>query len=56
MRKEGYVANNGLRDQVNALRWIKKFIGGFGGDPENLTFIGESVGSGKYLSFPNHIC
>ncbi|KAL5317254.1 hypothetical protein ACEPPN_014349 [Leptodophora sp. 'Broadleaf-Isolate-01'] len=45
MRKEGYVANNGLRDQVNALRWIKKFIGGFGGDPENVTFIGESAGS-----------
>ncbi|KAH7336031.1 carboxylesterase-like protein [Rhexocercosporidium sp. MPI-PUGE-AT-0058] len=45
MRKEGYVANNGLRDQANALRWIKKFIGGFGGDSGNVTFIGESAGS-----------
>ncbi|KAK0110047.1 hypothetical protein ONS95_002707 [Cadophora gregata] len=45
MRKEGYVANNGLKDQVTALHWIKKYIGGFGGDPGSVTVGGESAGS-----------
>lgn len=33
---------------MNAFRWVKKYIGGFGGNGENVTFIGESAGSGKY--------
>ncbi|OBT82647.1 hypothetical protein VE02_07942 [Pseudogymnoascus sp. 03VT05] len=45
LRAEGYESNNGLRDQMTALRWIKKNIGGFGGDGENVTVIGESAGS-----------
>jgi len=48
MRKAGYVSNNGLRDQANALRWVKKFIGGFGGDPDTVTYIGESAGAGRF--------
>jgi len=47
MQKAGYKANNGLRDQKNAFRWVKKHIAGFGGDPDNVTFIGESAGSSK---------
>ena len=37
--------NNGLKDQVMALRWIQQNIHHFGGDPSCVSIIGESAGA-----------
>ncbi|CAI6279739.1 unnamed protein product [Periconia digitata] len=40
----GVNGNFGYKDQINAFRWIKKHIAGFGGNPNDITASGESAG------------
>jgi carboxylesterase type B len=37
--------NHGLHDQRRALEWCRRFIAGFGGDPQNVTIHGSSAGA-----------
>ena len=44
-QETGFAGNYGLYDQMTAISWVKDNIASFGGDPENITIMGQSAGA-----------
>lgn len=47
---EGPLGNYAIQDQIEALRWVQRNISYFGGDPKQVTIMGESAGGISILA------
>jgi carboxylesterase type B len=55
LRNAGYKANNGFHDQRAALKWIQRYISGFGGNPDEITVVGESAGGRECYTYSHQL-
>ncbi len=51
---EGAPLNLGLLDQIEALRWVRREIAAFGGDPARVTVAGQSAGASTIAAMLVH--
>jgi para-nitrobenzyl esterase len=45
--KWGSSGNYGILDQIASIKWVRRNISAFGGDPDNITIFGQSAGAGS---------
>ena len=51
-QEAGFTGNYGLYDQLTAIKWVRDNIASFGGDPDNITVMGQSAGA---MSIQQHV-